>query len=323
MIASLYDKGEFSLAFLSDKGSEDSDLFVSPITKTSQDSPEIILIEDSSIKPVSSPTAFSPQVLGALVEGYEPEDVKNVITEYVVEKGDTLSLIASKFNISLNTLLWANDLSSGSLLELGQKLVISPVSGVIYHVKQGDTLSSIAAKYKATTSEIAVFNSLASEGDIYIGDILIVPNGKMPVTAVAYSAPALVPLANSYFICPITSCRVTQGWHFYNAIDFSNGKCGEAIRAAAEGTVVKVKMTSSTSRLVFGGAGNTIAILHPNGVITSYGHVAASLVEVGDKVSQGQMIALMGGQPGMPGAGLSTGCHVHFAVSGARNPFSR
>ena len=54
-----------------------------------------------------------------------------------------------------------------------------------------------------------------------------------------------------------------------------------------------------------------------------YGHIAASFVNPGDQVSQGRIIALMGGQPGTPGAGLSTGCHLHFGVSGAKNPFAR
>jgi len=134
----------------------------------------------------------------------------------------------------------------------------------------------------------------------------------------------LVPLASSYFICPIAApCRITQGLHFYNAIDFSHGKCGEPIYATAAGKVLKVKLTSSVSKWAFGGAGNTIAIQHPNGVVTSYGHVQTSFVSVGDYVSQGQIIALVGGAYNMPGSGNSTGCHVHFAVSGAKNPFAK
>ena len=136
-------------------------------------------------------------------------------------------------------------------------------------------------------------------------------------------AAAQIPTSQSYFICPIAlPCRITQNLHWYNAIDFSHGRCGDTIYAAAGGTVLKVKLTNSTSRLAYGGAGNHITILHPNGVTTMYGHIATSFVSPGENVYQGQPIALMGGQPGTPGAGMSTGCHVHFGVSGTRNPFA-
>ncbi len=315
-----------SLANLSDKTAGEEP-FLSPAKGFSPESPEFLLVGDNSLKSATPPTNFSPQVLGALVAGYETIDTRKVVTEYMVEAGDTLSSIASTFEISLNTLLWANNLSKNSTLKVGQKLVILPVSGVLYHVKTGDTVSNIANTYKGKTDEILAFNGLAGDADIYVGDILIIPNGVLPQAPSSQPAPQLVPLAQSYFICPILTpsgfCRRTQGLHFYNAVDFSNSQCGEPIFAAAEGEVIKVKLTESISRWAFGGAGNTIAILHPNGVVTSYGHVAASLVSVGQHVSQGQIIALMGGMPGTPGAGLSTGCHTHFQVMGARNPFAQ
>ncbi len=318
-------KGNFSLANISKifEESTKKEIFLGPEKEFRPESPEFLLVGNSSLKAVSPPTTFSPQVLGALIGGVEFEDTKKVITEYVVEPGDTLWSIAKQFNISLDTILWANDLNKNSYIQPGQKLIILPISGVIHHVKSGDTISGIAKKYKGKVDEIIAFNNLSDGGDIYIGDIIIVPNGVMPTPSVRY-APKLVPLASSYFICPITApCRITQGLHWYNAVDFSHGKCGEPIYAAAAGKVLKVKLTNSTSRWAFGGAGNHLTILHPNGVVTYYGHIATSFVSPGQEVSQGQVIALIGGQPGTPGAGLSTGCHLHFGVSGARNPFAK
>ena len=267
-------KGDFSIAAVSklfDKSVKQNS-FLGPINKFGPESPEFLLVENSSLRAATPPTKFSPQVFGALVGGYELEDTKKVITEYIVESGDNLWSIATKFNVSLNTLLWANDLNKYTYIQSGQKLIILPVSGVVHHVKSGDTISTIAKKYKGKTDEIIAFNDLSGEGDIYIGDIVIVPNGEMPAPSLQY-APVWVPLANSYFICPIASpCRITQGLHWYNAIDFSHGKCGEPIYSAAAGTVLKVKLTSSRSRWAFGGAGNHLTILHPNGVVTMYGH---------------------------------------------------
>lgn len=298
-------------------------VFVDPAKKFCLESPELLLVENCSLRAVSPPTSFSPQVLGALVGGINPDESQKAIIEYTVESGDTLWSISANFKISLDTILWANDLNKNSIIKKGQKLIILPVSGTVHHIKAGDTISEIAQTYKGKTNEIVDFNSLSDEGDIYIGDIIIIPNGVMPAPSVRYVSQQ-IPVANTYFICPISSpCKITQGLHWYNAIDFSHGKCGEPIYAAAGGQVLKVKLTNSTSRWAFGGAGNHLTILHPNGVVTMYGHIAASLVKPGDQVSQGQIIALMGGQPGTPGAGNSTGCHVHFGVRGSSNPFAR
>jgi LysM repeat protein len=308
---------------------EINNLFIGTTRNFSLEPPEFLLVGGVSLKASSPPNTFSSQVLGSLVAGayYEEEEERIIITEYIVEEGDSLWSLSSKFNISLKTILWANDLTEKSIIKPGDKLIILPVSGTVHHVKSGDTISEIAQTYKGKTSEIVAFNRLASENDIYIGDILVVPEGIMPAPSIQKKqSPANLPLANSYFIAPVTSSYIiTQGLHWYNAIDFSHvgNACGKPILAAAAGEVLKVAITSSTSRLAFGGAGNHITILHPNGVVTMYGHISASLVSQGDKVSQGDVIALMGGQPGTPGAGLSTGCHLHFGVVGAKNPFAK
>lgn len=297
--------------------------FLSSENKFRAESPDFLLVEASGIKAAVPPGLITPQVLGALAEGFDSQDSQKIIVEYLVESGDTVSSLAERFNVSASTILWANNLDKNSSLKIGQKLVIPPVSGVIHLVRAGDTVSEIAQKYKAKVQDILAFNELSSESDIYSGDVLIVPDGIIPALSPKI-APQLVPLANSYFICPIAApCRITQGLHWSNAVDFSHGRCGEPIVAAAGGKILKVKLTNSTSRWAFGGAGNHLTILHPNGVVTFYGHLANSFVDSGDEVSQGQIVALMGGQPRTSGAGKSTGCHLHFGVSGARNPFSK
>ena len=294
-----------------------------PTKKAQPELPELLLIQNTTLKGALPPYSVSAQVLGALVGGFEPEDVQKVIVEYVTEQGDTISSLAQKFNVSVNTILWANSLTQSSILKPGQKLIIPPVSGIIHHVKAGDTVTEVAKKYSAKSEEIISFNSLSDEADVFVGDILVIPNGVMPKPKVVY-VPETTPIAKNYFICPITlPCRLSQGLHWYNAVDLTHGQCGEPIYAAAGGKVLKVKITASTSRWAFGGAGNTISILHPNGVVTSYGHIAVSFVSPGDEVLPGDKIALMGGQPGTPGAGLSTGCHLHFGVTGAANSFAK
>jgi murein DD-endopeptidase MepM/ murein hydrolase activator NlpD len=75
---------------------------------------------------------------------------------------------------------------------------------------------------------------------------------------------------------------------------------GTPIWAAAAGTVIWSGWR--------GGYGNCVVVDHGNGLATLYGHSSALLVPVGQRVSQGETIALVGS------TGNSTGPHLHFEV---------
>lgn len=134
------------------------------------------------------------------------------------------------------------------------------------------------------------------------------------------------PYLDGYFIFPTTGYNRGK-LHAYNAIDISRGSdCVDeniSVYAAASGVVTNAFSTESTARWANSGYANNILLLHPNGVITRYAHLKAVLVSVGQYVNQGALIAYMGGYPGMPGSGNSTGCHLHFGVEGAAQPFAR
>lgn len=275
------------------------------------ESPNLFFVQKNSLKAVSPPGVVTTKILGSLIGSSESDlSLRKEIIEYTVKEGDNLWSIAANFDISLDTLLWTNDLNKNSLISPGQKLIILPVSGLIHHVQKGETLSEIAEVYKADIDEIFSFNDIEEE-KIFAGDILIIPNGVMPLKT--YTAPQ-VPLASSYFICPIPSpCRISQRLHWYNAIDFSNDKCGEPVYAAAGGTVQRTGYGTVS--------GNFVRIEHPNGVITAYGHLSKILVYPSQRVSQGEMIGYTGYSGYTIPAGPA-GCHLHFEVRGARNPFA-
>lgn len=86
-------------------------------------------------------------------------------------------------------------------------------------------------------------------------------------------------------------------WH--NGLDFA-GKKGSDVISVAAGVV-----TWASDRH---GYGKLVEINHGNGYTTRYGHSADILVNVGDVVKKGQVVALMGS------TGRSTGPHVHFEV---------
>jgi surface antigen len=98
------------------------------------------------------------------------------ITSYVVEPGDTLSGVASKFNITTGTLKWANNLADLDAIKPGQSLTILPVSGLLYTVGAGDTAESIAGAFSANAAQILSFNNAEVSG-LKPGMSIIVPDG--------------------------------------------------------------------------------------------------------------------------------------------------
>jgi len=267
---------------------------------------DLNITTNTFLEPVAPAFLVKGKILGSLGESPGRKEIQ----EYIVQEGDTLTSIAQKFGVSLETLLWANNLESTSIIQPGQKLIILPVSGVLHIVREGETLSEIAQFYQAEIEEIVEFNELRDEGKIYVGDLLIIPGGKKPKQIKSY---VQVPLSQSYFICPIPApCRITQGLHWYNAVDFSNGKCGEPVFAAAGGEVQR----TGYGRI----SGYYVRILHPNGVITFYGHLSKIAVKPGERVYQGQIIGYTG-YTGLTIPQGPAGCHLHFDVRFAKNPF--
>jgi len=171
---SLNTQGIFSL--LEESFSEQP--FIGPVKNSSLGSPDFLFVENSSLKAVSPPVVITPQVLGMWMgEGDITE--RKEITEYVVEEGDSLWAIAARFDVSLDTIIWANDIKN-LLIQPGQKLLILPVTGVMHLVKEEDTVSSLAEKYKTDAEKIIEFNDLSGAGDIMVNEVLIVPDGKLP-----------------------------------------------------------------------------------------------------------------------------------------------
>jgi len=102
------------------------------------------------------------------------------IVKYTVQSGDTIGSIAVDFGVSINSIIWANNLKNPDVLSLDDILKIPPVTGVIHTVKSGDTIASIASKYKADPSKIRSFNDLSDNQTLQVGYEMMVPEGQMP-----------------------------------------------------------------------------------------------------------------------------------------------
>jgi murein DD-endopeptidase MepM/ murein hydrolase activator NlpD len=246
----------------------------------------------------------------------------DTISVYTVHPGDTLSQIAFMFDVSPNTILWANDLKSQKDIHPGDQLIILPISGLKYTIKKGDTLKGIAKATGGDVNDIISYNDLSDDYVPKAGEILIIPDGETTVAvtskpSVSSSKPSSGSKGGSlsgYFIKPTAGVK-TQGLHgkYRTAVDLA-APIGTAVKAAAGGTVIIAKMGGYN-----GGYGNYIVIQHANGVQSLYGHLSAITTSVGAHVGQGELIGKVGN------SGNSTGSHLHFELwGGVRNwnPFN-
>lgn len=267
---------------------------------------DITIVGGSALLPETGPVGTMADV--------SDEFASDSISVYVVHPGDTLSQIAKMYGVTVNTIMWSNDIPRG-MIKPGDKLLILPITGVSHTVKSGDTLQTIAKKYKADITEIAQYNNLSKNSVLMVGQIVIVPDGEV-VQTVAKASGVTSSLRNAggpdysgYYMRPVSGGVRTQGLHGYNGVDLA-GPYGTSVYAAAAGQVIIAKDSGWN-----GGYGNYVVIQHNNGTQTLYSHFEKNLVVSGQYVTQGQTIGLMGA------TGKATGSHLHFEVRGAKNPF--
>jgi murein DD-endopeptidase MepM/ murein hydrolase activator NlpD len=260
-----------------------------------------------------------------------PKRTRREVIKYTVQPGDTVSDIAEKFEVSPDSILWANGKleDNPDMLSVGQVLNIPPVSGVLHTVQSGETVRSIAEKYKSKKfdTNALIQNILNSEFNqerhdfknpdyvLTVGQFLMVPEGVKPYQpriVYAYSGPipASAARGTGSFGWPVSG-RVTQKfWTRHQAIDIAAPK-GTPVVAADSGYVVQAGWSNV-------GYGYMILINHGNGYLTRYAHLSALNVEVGESVRKGQLIGRVGS------TGNSTGPHLHFEIirgTAHRNPF--
>lgn len=114
---------------------------------------------------------------------------------YEVKNGDTIGSIATANHVTINTILWANELDDVNSIMPGDKIFILPVSGLSYTVKSGDDIDSIAKQFKADKSQIIAFNSLHADGELKTGDEIVIPGGEKEIpkpTTTVQQIPTLI-----------------------------------------------------------------------------------------------------------------------------------
>ncbi|MBI3620547.1 peptidoglycan DD-metalloendopeptidase family protein [Candidatus Roizmanbacteria bacterium] len=241
----------------------------------------------------------------ATVISAKPRD--KMIDDQVVE-GDTLSSIAKKFDVSVDTIKWANNLKDDTI-KPGQILKVPPITGTVHKVVSGDNIYAIAKKYKSEAQKIVnfPFNDFADLDTFSLipGQYLYVPDGvieeERPVITQQFFAQIQAGVrGSSNFIWP-TSGVITQAPIWYHmALDIANPSAPPVL-ASDTGTVIYADCLRY-------GYGCHVIIDHGNGYRTLYAHLSSILISAGQAIGQGQQIGLMGS------TGRSTGTHLHFEV---------
>mgnify|MGYP000954104362 CR=1 FL=1 len=266
-----------------------------------------------------------------IVEGNNPDEDTDEekapttpTSEYTVVVGDTLYKIAAANGLTVGELKSLNALTSDTIF-VGQKLLLVKTTTTApdktenesnnnagqtttqsYTVKSGDTLWSIANATNMTVAALKAANSLTSDA-IYPGQVLKTVGTSAPTTGTNTGTTvtgAFIKPASGYISSPFgyRTSPINGAQEFHRGVDIA----GNGTISAAQAGVVEV----ATYHYSYG---NYVVINHGkiNGVTikTLYAHMQSGLsVSVGQTVSQGQKIGVMGT------TGSSTGVHLHFEV---------
>ena len=286
----------------------------------------------------SSGVASAAAVSGEVGAGVKPladiVDPRQPFALYVAQPGDTTSGVAAKFNIKLRTLM-ENNLtaggSDGSLLILGQQLLVPRRDGILYKVTgSGDTsVAAIVKQFDNVTADDVLgykANAIADASALKTGDFVLLPNATVkpppppppPPPPRASSGPgaappgtgAPAPGGSGRFSHPLAKWNGVSdafntprgGGTYHTGIDLDLFSYRNSpIYAACDGTV------TTTEYLTYS-YGYYVVINCGDGWTTLYSHMSAILAAPGQRVSAGTQIGVSGV------TGFTTGEHLHFEI---------
>lgn len=273
-------------------------------------------------------------VMNSTINTVIPKDRPRRYTEeYIVKRGDTVASIAQMYNLSVKTILWANEMRNANMLKLGQTLVIPPSDGVIVTVRKGDTVESLAKKYSAHPGDIVDHNWLESPFTLAVGTELFIPSGSVPTppkpvvasapislkqSSIAYKSVPVDPNVGKFLGWPVGGpSKISRGFYpGHYGIDIYPTGGQPNVVASASGTVISAGWGSGR----YAGFGYYVHVDHGNGYTTLYAHMQQLYVGTGATVGKGQALGKIGQ------TGYAFGVHVHFELrrgaelSGRINP---
>lgn len=239
---------------------------------------------------------------------------------YVVKSGDCLSVIALDHDTKVADIMALNGMENADSLREGQELIISVPEpdlkirltvGEVYEEDYEEEPVIMENDSWYTNQEEVLEEGVAGHRER--NDIVVYENGSEVSRELAHqkimtAAKAAVvergTIVPPTYIKPIAGGRFTSGFgrrwgRMHKGVDWAC-PVGTTVYASCAGTVIQASYN--------GGYGNNVVISHADGRLTRYAHNSKLLVKVGQKVEQGEPIALSGS------TGRSTGPHVHFEI---------
>jgi len=200
---------------------------------------------------------------------------------HLVRSGDTIFRVAAQYHVPQQSIITDNQLGAAGTLKAGQRITVPGC-------KKGGSLRAETGPGPAVEIESGLL--LARVGPNRIPTRLFVAVPEFGAQAIEFAWPVEGMLASGFG-------KRRMGWHA--GIDIK-ADMGTPVLAAAAGTVSFSGWSASYGRLV--------KIQHPNGFVTVYAHNNENLVQIGDEVEAGKMIATVGR------SGKASDYHLHFEI---------
>lgn len=208
--------------------------------------PETTAVNDHAIT-VDSELAVTPADTTVVAK---PQEVatnyasRNDIKTYIAQPGDSVASVAAKFGLTTNSIMWSNGLTTNNV-NVGMKLVIPPVNGIVYAVKAGDTAATLAQKYQSNEAQIVSYNDAEISG-LQSGEQIIIPGGQQPASAKSFYS-GLSSSITSATYGGFGSC--TYKGHAYSNYGYDCGFCTwwVAMRRATTGAPVPSNLGDASS----------------------------------------------------------------------------
>lgn len=259
----------------------------------------ILLFGGQTVHTGSAKQPAKVQEVAPVAPKAKEPDRQPVIRTHKVAEGETLSGIAEKYRLDVETIIGANP-ELGELLHPGEELVILPQKGVLHTVEEAETVWQLARAYEVNADVILQANRKKNDS-LTVGEKLFIPGGRSLIAVSRATADRFIWPASGELSSPFG-----YRWgRLHAGIDIADDP-GVTVKAARSGRVVFAGWRS--------GYGYTVMIEHEHDYVTLYAHLNDYWVSPGDYVRMGQAIACMGE------TGDVTGPHLHFEVRKGDKP---